>query len=123
MSFDWAELLDVEEILSRADLGVSREACLRSAVGRSYYAAFGSARHHAREQRVHTRQSAAEHGEIAVIFAQQYGEAGMEIARLLSRLRANRNIADYEDHCEDTDKLTSESLVYARRVLTLLATL
>lgn len=70
-----------------------------------------------------TRQSAAEHGEIAVIFAQQYGEAGTEIARLLSRLRANRNLADYEDHCEDSEKLTSESLLYARRVLTLLATL
>jgi uncharacterized protein (UPF0332 family) len=123
MSFDWAELLAVAEVLSLADLGVSREACLRSAVGRAYYAAFGSARHRARDRRLQTRQSAAEHGEVSVLFAQQYGEAGMEIAKLLSRLRTNRNIADYEDHCEDQEKLTAESLVYARRVLTLLATL
>ncbi len=47
----------------------------------------------------------------------------MEVAKLLGRLRTNRNIADYEDHCEDPEKLTEESLVYARRVLTLLATL
>jgi hypothetical protein len=70
MSFDWSELLAVAEALSSADLGVSREACLRSAVGRSYYAAFGSARRRARERRPKTRQSAAEHGEIAVFFAQ-----------------------------------------------------
>jgi uncharacterized protein (UPF0332 family) len=123
MSFDWAELLDVAEALSNADFGVGREACLRTAIGRSYYAAFGSARHHARKRRPQTRQSAAEHGEVSVFFAQQHGDSGVEIAKLLSRLRTIRNIADYDDECEDPEGLSSESLTYARRIIHLLATL
>ncbi|MDP9359964.1 MAG: hypothetical protein M3P29_00790 [Acidobacteriota bacterium] len=123
MSFDWGAFLAVAEALANADIGVDREACLRSAVSRAYYAAFGSARHRARERRLQTRQSAAEHGEISIFFARQYGDAGIEIAKQLSRLRANRNIADYDDHCEDAEKLSAESLTYARQVLDLLATL
>lgn len=123
MNFDWAELLAVAELLSASDLGADREACLRSSIGRSYYAAFGSARHRARGGRLRTRQSAAEHGEVSVFFARQYGDAGAEIAKLLSRLRNNRNVADYDDHCDDPETLSKESLTYARRVLSLLASL
>jgi hypothetical protein len=121
MSFDWAQLLAVAEALSESDFG-GREGCLRSAIGRSYFAAFGSARRRAREAR-RTRQSAAEHGEVSIFFARQYGDAGMEIAKLLGRLRSNRNAADYDDQCDDPETLSAESLTYARRVLTLLATL
>jgi uncharacterized protein (UPF0332 family) len=123
MNFDWRKYLDVAESLSVADLGIDREACLRSAVSRAYYAAFGSARSRAREKRLRTRQSAAEHGEVSVFFAQQYGEVGLEIAKLLSRLRTNRNIADYDDVCEDAEGLSTESIAYAGQVLNLLATL
>lgn len=123
MSFSWDKYLSVAEVLSSTDVGADREASLRSAVSRSYYAAFGSARSHARERRLHTRQSAAEHGEISVFFAQKYGEAGGEIAKILSRLRTNRNIADYDDACENAEGLSTESIAYAHRVLNLLATL
>jgi len=123
MSFDWAEFLTVAEALSTADLTISREALLRSAVGRAYYAAFGTERHRARERRLQTRQSAAEHGEVSMFLSREYGETGAEIAKQLSRLRTNRNIADYEDECEDPERLAAESIMYARRVLTLLATL
>src|SRR3954452_9803990 len=97
MSFIWENFLSVAETLSNAGIGVDREACLRSSVSRAYYAAFGSARSRAREKRLRTRQSAAEHGEVSVFFAQQYGDAGEEIAKLLGRLRTNRNAADYDD--------------------------
>jgi uncharacterized protein (UPF0332 family) len=123
MNFDWEKYLSVAEALSHADIGADREACLRSAVSRSYYAAFGSARSRARERRLHTRQSAAEHGEVSVFFAQRYGEEGGEIAKLLSRLRTNRNVADYDDACEDAESLSTDSIAYARQVLNLLATL
>jgi uncharacterized protein (UPF0332 family) len=122
MSFRWEKFLEVAETLSSSDAGTDREACLRSAVSRAYYAAFGSARSRARERRLHTRQSAAEHGEVSVFFAQKYGDAGGEIAKLLSRLRTNRNIADYDDVCEDAERLSTESIAYAGRVLSLLAT-
>ena len=123
MSFRWEKFLAVAETLSNADLGADREACLRSAVSRAYYAAFGSARSHAREQRLRTRQSASEHGEVSVFIAQTYGDTGREIAKHLSRLRTNRNIADYDDVCEDAEGLSRESIAYARRVLNLLASL
>lgn len=123
MNFDWDKFLAVAEVLSSTDLGVDREACLRSSVSRSYYAAFGSARSHARGRRLQTRQSAAEHGEVSVFFAQKYGDTGGEIAKILSRLRTNRNIADYDDACEDVESISTESISYARRVLDLLATL
>jgi len=117
-----------EVALSRGSAVQRRRRCgprssLRSAVSRAYYAAFGSARFHARERRLHTRQSAAEHGEVSVFFAQKYGEAGGEIAKILSRLRTNRNIADYDDTCEDAEGLSTESIAYARQVLNLRATL
>ena len=123
MNFDWRKYLDVAESLSVADLGIDREACLRSSVSRAYYAAFGSARSRAREKRLRTRQSAAEHGEVSVFFAQQYGEAGEEIAKLLGRLRTNRNTADYDDVCEDAEGLSTDSIAYAGQVLNLLASL
>ena len=96
---------------------------MRCAVRRSCYAAVRSARSHARERRLQTRQSGAEHGEVSVFFAQKYGDAGGEIAKILSRLRTNRNIADYDDACEDVEGLSTESIAYTRRVLDLLATL
>jgi len=123
MNFDWGKFLSVAEALSSTDVGADREACLRSAVSRSYYAAFGSARSHAREGRLKTRQSAAEHGEVSLVFAQKYGDAGGEIAKILSRLRTNRNIADYDEECENVESLSTESMAYTRRVLDLLATL
>jgi uncharacterized protein (UPF0332 family) len=123
MSFRWAKFLSVSEALSSGDVGADREASLRSSVSRAYYAAFGSARSRARERRLHTRQSAAEHGEVSVFFAQKYGDAGGEIAKLLSRLRTNRNMADYDDACEDAESLSTESIAYARQVLKLLDTL
>jgi uncharacterized protein (UPF0332 family) len=123
MNFDWRKYLDVAESLSVTDWGIDREACLRSAVSRAYYAAFGSARSRAREKRLRTRQSAAEHGEVSVFFAQQYGDAGEEIAKLLGRLRTNRNVADYDDVCEDAEGLSTDSIAYAGQVLNLLASL
>jgi uncharacterized protein (UPF0332 family) len=122
MSFGWETFLAVAEALS-AGIAADREACLRSAISRAYYAAFGSARSHARERRHRTRQSAAEHGEVSVFYAQKYGEDGAEIAKILGRLRTNRNIADYDDACENAESLSTESIAYARRVLTLLASL
>ena len=123
MNFEWDKYLSVAEVLSGTDVEADREACLRSAVSRSYYAAFGSARSRARERRLKTRQSAAEHGEVSVFFAQKYGDTGAEIAKLLGRLRTNRNVADYDDVCEDAEGLSTESIAYAGQVLNLLATL
>jgi hypothetical protein len=69
MSFDWSNFLAVADALAIAEWDVNREASLRTAIGRAYYAAFGVARLGARSIRLATRRSAAEHGEVAAFYA------------------------------------------------------
>jgi uncharacterized protein (UPF0332 family) len=123
MSFEWSDFLPLAEELTAVDLNADREACLRTAIGRAYYAAFGMARQHARTLRLVTRQSAAEHGEIAAFYAKRYGEAGEEIAFTMSRLRNRRNAADYDDEVADVESICLQSIEDARDLLNLLATL
>jgi uncharacterized protein (UPF0332 family) len=123
MSFDWRAYLTLAETLVSADLAAGREACLRSAMSRAYYAAFATARSQSRERHGGiVRQSAAEHGEVAAFF-EKHGDAGSVIAVHLTRLRLLRNRADYDDEIGDPDATAEEAIARAREVLRLLATL
>jgi len=124
MTFDWSNFLAVAERLATGELQIpEREACLRSAISRAYYSVFGVARSHAREDRVRTRMSGAEHGEVILFFSTRYGTVGEEIAAKINTLRRLRNRADYDDVFEELDQSSIHSLSAAREVLTLLATL
>jgi uncharacterized protein (UPF0332 family) len=124
MTFDWSNYLTVAERLASGDLRIAEEeACLRSAISRAYYAVFGMARSHARQDRVRTRMSGAEHGEIVVFFSRRYGAVGEEIAAQMNNLRRLRNRADYDDVFEELEESSLDSLSAARDVLALLATL
>jgi uncharacterized protein (UPF0332 family) len=123
MSFDWSDFLPLAEDLTAADRDANREACLRTAISRAYYAAFGVARHRARAARLATRQSAAEHGEIAAFYTKQYGKTGEEIAIALGRLRNRRNAADYDDDFAYVEDICLLSIEDARDLLRLLDTL
>jgi uncharacterized protein (UPF0332 family) len=122
MSFDWSDFLPLADALTAADWDVNREASLRTAISRAYYAAFGMARRRVRSVRA-TRQSAAEHGEVASFYATRYGELGEEVATVLGRLRYRRNAADYDDDLAGVENLCSLSIEDAHNLLTLLATL
>lgn len=123
MSFDWRSYLTLAETLVSADLAAGREACLRSAMSRAYYAAFATARRQSRERHGGVvRQSAAEHGEVAAFF-EKHSDAGGVIAVHLTRLRLLRNRADYDDEIGDPDATAEEAIARAREVLRLLATL
>jgi uncharacterized protein (UPF0332 family) len=121
MSFEWSDFLAVADALLVAEPEVHREASLRTAISRAYYAAFGVARHGARAVRL-TRRSAAEHGEIAAFYAKQYGQRGEEVAIVLGRLRNRRNAADYDDDLSGVEGLCNLSIEDAHNLLTLLAT-
>jgi hypothetical protein len=123
MSFAWEDLLPLSEALTSLDGDINREACLRAAISRASYAVFGMARRGARPLRLATRQSAAEHGEVAAFYATRYGKAGEEIAIALGRLRKRRNAADYDDEFADVEGVCLKSIESARDVLQLLATL
>ena len=123
MSFDWRAYLALAETLVSSDLEADREACLRSAISRSYYAAFASARQQSRERHGGViRQSAAEHGEVATFYAKR-GEAGGVIAAHLTRLRFLRNRADYDDDLEGAEAAAAEAIARAKSVLNLLGAL
>jgi uncharacterized protein (UPF0332 family) len=123
MSFAWRELLDIADALPKMELDVGREALLRSAVSRAYYAAFGTARAHAGILRASTRKSAAEHGELASFYAKRFGDSGEQIALLLNRMRTFRNAADYDATFDDADAACRITLKDAHLLLHLLATL
>jgi uncharacterized protein (UPF0332 family) len=123
MSFDWSEFLPVADALAAADWDVDREASLRTAISRAYYAAFGVARRGVRALRSKTRLSAAEHGEVAAFYAARYGERGEQVAATLGRLRKRRNSADYDDDVEGVEDVCNLSIEDAHNLLTLLANL
>ena len=123
MTFDWRNYLTLAETLVSADLAADRDACLRSAMSRAYYAAFATARQQSRERHGGViRQSAAEHGEVATFYAKR-GEAGGAITAHLTRLRFLRNRADYDDDFDGPDAAAAEAIARATDVLELLATL
>jgi uncharacterized protein (UPF0332 family) len=123
MSFEWSDFLAVADALAIADWDVNREASLRTAISRAYYAAFGVARRRARSIRLATRRSAAEHGEVAAFYAARYGERGEQAALMLGRLRKRRNAADYDDDLAEVENLCNLSVDDAHNLLTLLASL
>ncbi len=123
MTFDWRGYLTLAETLVSSDLAADRDACLRTAMSRAYYAAFATARQQSRERHGGViRQSAAEHGEVATFFAKR-GEAGGAITAHLTRLRFLRNRADYDDDFNETEPAAAEAIARAQQVLELLATL
>lgn len=123
MSFDWSDFLPLADALTTADWDVSREASFRTAISRAYYASFGVARRGVRSVRLTTRQSAAEHGEVASFYATRYGEVGQQVAIVLGRLRNRRNAADYDDELAGVEDVCKLSIEDAHNLLTLLATL
>jgi uncharacterized protein (UPF0332 family) len=120
MSFDWSDFLTLADALSTTDWDGNREASLRTAISRAYYAAFGEARLRLRSVRLATRRSAAEHGEIATFYATRYGEQGAEVAAVLGRLRNRRNAADYDDDFAEVEYICNLSIEDARNLLALL---
>jgi len=122
MSFDWRGFLILAETLVDSDVSVNREACLRAAMSRAYYAAFASARQQSRQRLGGAiRQSAAEHGEVATFYAKR-GDTGGAIAAHLTRLRFLRNRADYDDDVDGPEAGAVEAIARATDVLKLLAT-
>ena len=108
MKFDWSGYLDLANelaIVSDRDSVKTIEAKLRSSISRAYYAAFCLARNYLRDYLDDTRLSKArvdyvnEHQYVAEEF-KNYDSRNtnmIEIGKSLSRLRALRNKADYDD--------------------------
>ena len=100
MSFDWTQYLFLaQELTKPSGSSPNRDARLRSAVSRAYYAAFCTARNYLRDDRKELIPSNVKaHKVVRDIFDSATDKRGLSIAKNLDRLRNDRNKADYDDH-------------------------
>lgn len=119
MSFDRSDYLALaRELYRQGAVHSSKEAELRSAVSRAYYAAFCKARNYLRDKENHSLSEGAEvHAQIQDIFMASSDRRRREIGENLNRLRAYRNRADYRDLFSGLSKTTVAAIELADDVL------
>ena len=120
MAFDWAEFLAVAEHLHTAPAPTcTREAVLRSVVGRAYYAAFGVARRYAAQHlsfRVHGQPD--DHPRLPRRFISH----GLpRVGVYLEDLRAWRNECDDAEMADDLETVAIRALQRALEIIDELA--
>jgi len=125
MSFDWTEYLNLaQELVGQPTSLASREARLRTAISRAYYAAFCESRNHLRDKE--GRQIPPEgtvHRYVRDEFKSSADKLRKQIGHDLDRLRSDRNKADYDDTVTGLDAISKVDLALAGRVISLLAKL
>lgn len=99
MSFDWSQYLNLaKELAGEATIPAEREARLRDAISRSYYAAFILARNYLRDKKGHSLPKTSDiHHYIWQEFDINPDSKYQLIADNLKVLRRYRNQADYAD--------------------------
>lgn len=121
MPFDWKQYLDLARELSQSTTSNAgtREARLRSAVSRAYYAAFCHARNYSRDWlKFVPNHTADDHGRLRA-FLKDGKRRG--IALKLDQLRQWRNDADYSDSVtSDLATMTTYAVSEASKLLDLL---
>ncbi|MBE9194785.1 HEPN domain-containing protein [Synechocystis sp. LEGE 06083] len=117
MKFDWTEYFTLAQDLIKAETNEARQ---RASISRAYYAAFCIARNYLRDHRNETsKRGENEHQFVATTFqALAHNNPPMrEIANDLSRLRQERNQADYNDIVPNLHSRTRLSLKLAQNIL------
>jgi uncharacterized protein (UPF0332 family) len=126
MSFDWSDYLRLAESLVADPIAPGpREAALRAAISRAYYAAFCSARNLAKSRgEIVLTQLASEHALVIAHFRGSPEPVRRRIGADLSRLRKYRNNADYDDWLADAPLARARlSVSTARNILAALSSL
>jgi hypothetical protein len=120
MAYDWAEFLAVAEHLHTVPApGCTREALLRSVVGRAYYAAYGVAKQYVAQHlgfRVHGQPD--DHARLPWrLISHGLPRAGTR----LHDLRDWRNECDYADVVDNLARIALDALEKARQIIDELA--
>lgn len=125
MTFDWTDYYDLAgELAGPARLRSGREARLRSALSRAYYAAFCLARNQLRDREGHAVPPHGQaHQYVANAFAASADPRRAAIGVRLGRLRRERNRVDYQDNVSNLAVLVATQLRTAQSVLALLRAL
>lgn len=118
MSFDWAEYLNLaQELVGQTTIPSSKEAKLRSAISRAYYAAFCKARNHLRDREGHVIPKKNTHWYVIDQFNGSPDKLHRWVGRDLERMRRDRNKADYADMVSGLPRLMILVLKQAQRTL------
>ena len=120
--FDWYQYLVLaEHLYDNRDTFPDREACLRAAISKAYYAAFCSARNHARDfDRLVLDESAQDHGSVKKHYIRAPDPKNRQVGNSLDRLRDSRNQADYSDSIDKLEELAKATISQSKQVHTLL---
>jgi uncharacterized protein (UPF0332 family) len=122
MSFDWSHYLIIaEELFREAENTTYKDAHLRCAISRAYYAAFHTAKLKLYEKwYISVSRDASAHKEVK----EYYQQKNMKMIALnLERMRIDRNKADYHDIVKDLEAVTQENLKRANQVISALSRL
>jgi hypothetical protein len=126
MSFDWSEYLHLaQELAGDGTTSVSLEAKQRSAVSRSYFAAYCTARNYLEEadQVQFPPSSDAQKQVIDTLEGSHQSVQRRAVGQNLRRLKNRRNTADYDDIVPGIAKMTQYSLRLCVSILSSLASL
>ena len=119
MTFAWVDYLTLAEALLQGRATVApEEACCRAAVSRAYYAVYGAARTHAREQEgLQLPATGDAHQRVIAHYFHGPSPLHRAIAENLRRLRGARNRADYDDQLDRPVALAAFAVRRARQVV------
>ena len=121
MSFDWADFLTFAEALrAEPESPGPKEAALRSAASRAYYAAFHRALRFASREKYVPFHTGEDHKRVQAYFRdwQPRDKTRQKIATELSRLYDHRRRADYDDTLfNQPTSLAEQAIAMATSVL------
>jgi uncharacterized protein (UPF0332 family) len=119
MSFNWADYFTLAVTISKNPSGLGpKEAALRSAVSRAYYAAFCASRNLVRDRgEFKPTRTGKDHRLVKEHFRKSPAKNRQQIAAWLDRLHIDRNEVDYEDMITNPEALARFSVINARKVL------
>ena len=119
MSFNWSQYLDLaRELTGKDTTPATEEAKLRSAISRSYYAAFIEARNFLRDRESLTIPRENSHQFVISQFKNSPDdESRRKLGERLQILRSHRRQADYEDTITGLIGKSEEALGLARRII------
>lgn len=118
--FDWADYLAVaDELAARTD----DPAAMRTAIGRAYYAVFGTARRYLIAKGATIPQVGTAHAVVWHTLHATGGRTERRIANFGRQLLLRRRYADYDERFPNLRTEAGKAVTWAYRALTDLATL
>jgi uncharacterized protein (UPF0332 family) len=125
MRFNWLHYLDLaSELSDQAKISEPKEAKLRSSISRAYYAIFHKSRQHLEDNwGITIDKDSSAHQQVSDEFANRQitdefkQSIQQRISENLTRMRKNRNKADYREKCGNLERTAQDTINRAMQVI------